>query len=72
VDAPENADSLFLNRGRRYVCDGGVCRMLSPEEGGGAVLVSSEPLSEEPGWESIPVNHLAIIREDRSLELAAL
>jgi predicted glutamine amidotransferase len=72
TDAPENADSLFLNRGRRYVCDGGVCRMLSPEEGGGAVLVSSEPLSEEPGWETIPVNHLAIVREDRSLELAAV
>jgi predicted glutamine amidotransferase len=69
TDEPGNADSLFVNRGRRYVCEGGVCRMLSPEEGGGAVLVSSEPLSEEPGWEPLPVNHLAVVREDRSLEL---
>jgi predicted glutamine amidotransferase len=58
TDDPDHADSLYLNQGRRYVCEDGLCRMIQPEDGHGAVLVSSEPLSEEPGWTKIPVNTL--------------
>ena len=62
TDDPANADSLYTNRGRRYVCDGGVCRMLDPgEQNGSAVMVSSEPLSGDTGWETVPVNHLVRI-----------
>lgn len=64
TDVPENADSLYVSQGRRYVCKDGLCRMLRPEDGQGAVLVSSEPLSEDPGWQPIPVNYLVLISPD--------
>jgi predicted glutamine amidotransferase len=51
-------ESLYMHRGRRYVCQSGACRMVESESGGGAVLVSSEPLSKDPGWERIPANHM--------------
>lgn len=65
---PEQAESLYLHTGRRYVCEGGTCRMIDPDEGGSAVLVSSEALSDDPGWRRIPANHLVLIREDRTVE----
>jgi glutamine amidotransferase len=68
TDDPGNADSLYTNRGRRYVCEEGVCRMLDPGEiNGSAVMVSSEPLSADTGWESVPVNHLLRIEPDLSV-----
>jgi glutamine amidotransferase len=62
--APETAASLHLHYGRRYVCEGRVCRMVDPEEGAGAVLVSSERLSEDPGWQTVPVGHLVTVGPD--------
>ena len=59
TDEPGNADSLYTNRGRRYVCEDGVCRMLDAgEANGSAIMISSEPLSGDSGWETVPVNHL--------------
>jgi glutamine amidotransferase len=66
---PEHADSLYLHTGRRYTCEGGVCRMLDPLSGEATVIVSSERLSDDPGWQPIPVNHLLLIRENRKTEL---
>jgi len=54
-------ESLHLHRGLAYVCEGGVCRMLAPEADGGAVIVSSERLSEDPGWETVPPGHLLAV-----------
>ncbi len=54
-------ESLYLHRGRRYVCEEGMCRMIEPDEHGSAVIVSSERLSEDPGWESVPPNHLVML-----------
>jgi len=65
-------ESLYLDRGRRFVCEKGLCRMVEPEEEGGAVLVSSEALSEDPGWEAVPRNHMLVIAEDRTVSLQAL
>ncbi len=56
-------ESLYVDRGRRYVCEEGVCRMVEPEQGGGAVIVSSERLSKDPGWESVPRNHMVLVGE---------
>lgn len=68
TDEPANADSLYTNRGRRYVCEGGVCHMLDPgERNGSAIMVSSEPLSGDSGWETVPVNHL--VRIDPNLTM---
>ncbi|MBI1382657.1 MAG: class II glutamine amidotransferase [Planctomycetaceae bacterium] len=54
-------ESLYLHRGRRYVCEEGVCRMIDADEQGGAVILSSERLSDDPGWEAVPTNHLVVI-----------
>ncbi|HUO84423.1 MAG TPA: class II glutamine amidotransferase [Thermoanaerobaculia bacterium] len=69
TDSPANADSLYLNEGMRYVCESGVCRMLASPDEPGAVIVSSEPLSEDPGWHEIPVNALVKISRDRSVTI---
>lgn len=62
TDAPEHVESLYLNTGRRYVCEDGVCRMLDTHNEERAVIVSSERLSDDPGWSPIPANHIVIIR----------
>ncbi len=67
TDPERRADSLYVSHGKRYSCDGGVCRMLDPAQDRGAVLVSSERLSEEPGWEPVPVNHLVVVHENRTI-----
>jgi len=66
---PGDAASLYLDTGRRYLCDGGVCRMVEPERGQGAVIVASEPLGDELGWRVVPANHMVVVREDRAVEL---
>lgn len=68
TDSRGRADSLYVHTGRRYVCEGGVCRMIAPTDGAGpTVIISSEPLSDDPGWTEVPVNHLVIVGEDRSV-----
>lgn len=64
---PDRANTLYLHRGRRYVCHDGRCRMLEPGTGDAALLVSSEPLSLDAGWEPVPVNHLVRIPADLRL-----
>lgn len=67
------APSLHYNVGRRYVCEGGLCRMVDPDSPHHrAVLVASEPLSEDPGWHCVPPNHLVIVHDDLTEELRPL
>ena len=61
TDEPAHADSLYRHCGRRYVCEGGVCRMVHTRGRGDAAIVSSEPLSEDGGWEAVPVNHFVLL-----------
>ncbi len=63
-DDPETAPSLYVQCGRRWVCEGRDCRMLDPEAGRGAVIISSERLSDDPGWEAVPPNQLVVVEED--------
>ena len=46
--------------------------MIEPKRGEGAVLVSSEALSDDPGWEAIPRNRLVTISADGACVLSAL
>ncbi len=64
--------SLYWHQGKRYVCEGGICRMLEADAAHGAVLVCSEPLSEDPGWDPVPEGHLVVVRRNRSVELRPL
>ena len=61
-DESGSAESLHLHSGRRYECHDGLCQML-PIEGSHetAAIISSEPLSEDPGWEVVPEGHLVLI-----------
>lgn len=59
--ADYDGESLYLNYGRRYVCEEGLCRIVAPHESGGAVIVTSERLSDDPGWEVVPRNHAVLI-----------
>lgn len=72
TDVPEHASSLYAHHGRKYECADGVCRMIEPEKGKGAILISSEPLSADPGWQKVPVNHLVMISEDREATVRAI
>jgi predicted glutamine amidotransferase len=69
---PEQAESLHLHYGKTYTCIDGVCQMVAPEGGTGAVIVASEPLSNDPGWEAVPPNHLVIIAANRSVRVEPL
>ncbi|MEO8377400.1 MAG: class II glutamine amidotransferase [Candidatus Sumerlaeota bacterium] len=60
----EEALSLYVHHGGQYQCEGGVCRMRSADQRDGAVIISSEPLSDEDGWEEVPPNHIVIVEAD--------
>lgn len=68
----DEPSSLYLHSGRRYICEEGLCRMVSPEKGHGAVIVASERLSDDPGWEKVPRNSMVIVRHGESAEVRKL
>lgn len=71
-DEPDRAESLYLNEGRRFVCEDGQCRMLEPGEGGGTLLVASEPLSTDPGWRTIEPNSALLIQGGQVIDSVTL
>lgn len=68
----EDAASLYVHTGRRYTCSGGVCRMIDAADGQGAVIISSEPVSGDPGWETVPVNHVVSVSPDGAVKTSAV
>jgi len=72
TDSAGRAESLHITHGRRYTCHGGVCRMVDPPYGVGAVIVSSEALSEDKGWIPVPVNHMVVIGPHHAVQIEAL
>ncbi len=71
-DEPAKADSLYWHEGKRYVCEEGECRMVEPDSAHSAVIIASEPLSKDPGWDKVPANHIVIVRPDRQVAVRAL
>lgn len=69
---PNYIDSLYLNCGSAYLCDGDRCWMEPAAGQPRAVLVSSEPLNEGPQWQPVPRNHLALIDHDLQVEMRPL
>jgi glutamine amidotransferase len=72
TDEPRYAESLHLHTGKVYRCVKGVCQMLDPETQEGAIIVSSEKLSDDPGWETVPPNFRVTVKNDRSAKVKAL
>jgi predicted glutamine amidotransferase len=71
-DEPDRAESLYLNEGRRFVCEDGLCRMLEPGAGGGTLLLASDPLSQEPGWTMLEPNSALLIQNGEVIDTVAL
>ncbi len=69
---PGEPSSLYVHSGKRYICQGGVCRMVAHQHARGAAIVCSEPLSDDPGWLKVPRNHLVIIREDGAAQISPI
>jgi len=69
---PDLIDSLYINGGSRYLCDDGICRMLDGNESTEAVLISSEPLNSDPGWQAVPKNHIALISSELNIDIRPL
>lgn len=67
-----DGESLYVHTGRVYVCQGGVCKMLAPDRGRGCVLVSSEPLSQDPGWDLVPRNSMVLVAKDGTTSIRPL
>ena len=65
--------SLYTSIGEQCVCEEGVCRMI-PCDGCRApsIIVASEPLNDDPQWESVPHNHLLLVHPDRSMHLRSI
>lgn len=66
------AESLHLHCGKTYQCIDGVCSMQEAQDGMGAVIVSSEKLSDDPGWQTIAPNTLVVVHNDRQVTLQEL
>ncbi len=60
-DVDHTANSLYVHTGRRYVCEGGVCRMLDAEEAHGATIIASERLSDDEGWSKVAPSSLVVV-----------
>jgi len=70
--ADTEPNSLYLHAGRQYICQGGACRMIEPDERGGSILVASERLSPDDRWEPVPRNHLLVVDAARNPTMVAL
>ena len=68
TDPDLNADTLYLSHGLKYICEEGICRMVDPKDYENAVIVSSEPLSEDKSWRMVPVNHMVLIEDGRLVD----
>jgi glutamine amidotransferase len=65
------APSLYVHQGKRYICEDGICRMLDTDDDG-AVLVSSECLSDDCGWDKVPSNHMVLVSCKRKVTIREL
>jgi len=72
TSGPGDAPSLYVQTGKKYACDNGSCLMVETNEPHEALLVASEPLTDEPGWKPVPRNHLLLVRPDLSLHYRPL
>ena len=70
TDKPKEADSLFVHTGGQYSHVKGRTQIITRaniQREGGSVIVSSEPLTEDPGWRAVKINEMVVIDEDMSV-----
>ncbi len=65
----QKANSLYVHSGSRYLCTDGLCRMVEPGSRNKAVIVASEPLSQDKGWKRVQPNSLVVVHQDLRLDM---
>lgn len=71
-DAGE-ARTLHVQSGYRYACAEGAFRAVEAAPGEGAVLVTSEPLTDGgPPWPRVPPLQMVLVNEERQVEIRPL
>jgi glutamine amidotransferase len=68
TDRPEDAESLYVYAGARYLCTDGKPTLIAQPGHVGSVLVSSEPLTDDPGWKPLEPNSLLLIDAGRRVK----
>lgn len=66
------AESLHFHRGKTYSCRQGQSYLSNPTTGQGAIIVSSEALNNDPGWQVVPNNTLLILQPGGVLSMQSL
>jgi glutamine amidotransferase len=61
--------TLYIRTGEQFVFHDGVCQMLNGEKTSRTVIVASEPLTTEPGWQEVPRNHLVLVHSDHRVDV---
>lgn len=64
-----DSPSLYVHRDQLFTCEDGICRFFEPDDRGHAVLVASEPLTDDAGWSAVEPNTLLLVGEDRAVTL---
>lgn len=69
----EDTRTLYFARGKKYVCEGNVCRMIEYDGQPKSILVVSEKLDEfVEEWTKVPENHALLVEKDLSVEVVSL
>ena len=66
---PKKIPSLYWHEGRRYIVEDGICRMIDCDVQSDTVIIASEPLSNDPGWEPIEPNSMILVAQDHKVSL---
>jgi ergothioneine biosynthesis protein EgtC len=64
--------TLYWHQGRCYVHENGACQMLDFDVRSDTVIIASEPLSDDPGWESLEPNSMILVAEDHRISFRPL
>lgn len=66
-------ESLYYSQGARFECKDGVCSMRSPKESSEAIIVTSEPVTEnKKDWVEIQPNQMLKIDRNNAVEMVRI
>ena len=66
------APSLFYRHTSQCMCEEGIFRMVETDEPGPAIVIASEPITRQAGWQPVPQGHMLIVDRDRTVKLREL
>ena len=70
---PDYIDSMHLHSARRYSCVAGkTCIIQRGNDAASAIIVASEKLSDEPGWQHVQRNSVVVVDEKLGTKMREL